>query len=280
MRYHRVADERDLLGHLQSPGATIVCGGTDVMVKMRAGMIDPDALVDISQLNSMRGIHKQESFLLIGAATTASEVIASPFVIQHMPFLGSVLNQLGCVQIRNRATLGGNIVNASPAADSAIPLLLVDAEVLCIGGDREQWINLDQFIIAPGRTVLAPGQFVRSLRLRIPDPGYQSFYHKVGRRNALTIAIASLGMLLWCEDGVIRKLRIAAGSVAPTPRRLRDVEAALIGRALNEATVVAASKLIADAIAPISDVRASADYRKQVMADLLVRALQQARRGS
>lgn len=273
MRYQRVANEQELLNGLSQPDAVILCGGTDVMIKLRTGTIQPDILLDVSQVDSMRGIRVEDSALLIGAATAESEIIASPLVHQHVPLLASVLKQLGSVQIRNRGSLGGNIVNASPAADSAIPLLLYDTALLLVGPNSERWVQLEDFFTGPGRTALKPGEFIRTLRLPIPDAGFRSFFHKVGKRNALTIAIASLGVLVRLDSDILQDVRIAVGSVAPTPKRLRNIEAELTGRKLEAATVAAARDLIVSAISPISDVRASADYRKNVIGDLLVRAL-------
>ena len=274
MRYQRVANEQELLAGLSQPDSAILCGGTDVIVKMRSGMIQPSVLLDITSLESLHGIRVEGSNLIIGAATLESDIIESPLVSEHTPLLASVLKQLGSVQIRNRGTLGGNIVNASPAADSAIPLLLYDTEIQIVGTEGERWIRLEDFFIGPGRTTLASGEFVRTLRLPIPGNGVTPFFHKVGKRNALTIAIASLGTLLCLEGGVIRDLRIAVGSVAPTPKRLREVESQLAGRTLDASGIAEARELIVHAISPISDVRASADYRKNVIGDLLVRALQ------
>ena len=274
MRYQRVANERELLESPSQPNTTILCGGTDVMIKMRAGMIRPEVLLDVSQVDSLQGIRIEASSLLIGAATIESDIMRSSLVRKHVPLLASVLGQLGSVQIRNRGTLGGNIINASPAADGAIPLLLFDTEVQLVGAEGERWVKLEDFFTGPGQTALAPGEFVRMLRLPIPDAGCRSFFHKVGKRNALTIAIASLGTLLRLEGAAICELRIAVGSVAPTPKRLRDVENQLTGRPLNSATIAKARDRIVDAITPISDVRASANYRKNVIGDLLVRALQ------
>ena len=274
MRYQRVANEQELLEGLSQPNSAILCGGTDVIVKMRSGMIQPELLLDISQLESLSGIRVEGSSLVIGAATLESDIICSPLVTEHTPLLGSVLKQLGSVQIRNRGTLGGNIVNASPAADSAIPLLLYDTEIQIVGPKGERWIRLEDFFTGPGRTTLTSGEFVRTLRLPIPDDEFTPFFHKVGKRNALTIAIASLGVLLRVEGGVIQELRVAVGSVAPTPLRLRGIEKQLTGRALDDSFISEARDLIVNAISPISDVRASADYRKNVIGDLLVRALQ------
>ena len=273
MRYRRVADERELLDGLSNPDATILCGGTDVIVKMRAGILRPSVLLDITQLDSLKDIRVDGSSLMIGAATLESDIMQSPLVQQHAPLLVSVLAQLGSVQIRNRGTLGGNIVNASPAADSAIPLLLHETEINIVGPNAERWTRLEDFFVSPGKTTLETSEFVRRLRLPLLDRDYIPFFHKVGKRNALTIAIASLGVLLHVEGGVISDCRLAVGSVAPTPRRLRAIEGQLIGRTLDSSTVAEARALIVEAISPISDVRASAEYRKNVIGKLLVRAL-------
>jgi len=274
--YQRVANEQELLEGLSQPGAAILCGGTDVIVKIRTGMIQPAVLLDITHVESMRGIRVKGTHIEVGAATLESDIMLSSLLGNHVPLLGSVMGQLGSVQIRNRGTLGGNIVNASPAADSAIPLLLYDTEILIVGPGRERWVRLEDFFTGPGRTTLASGEFVRTLRLPIPVDGFRPFFHKVGKRNALTIAIASLGTLVRLDEGVIRELRVAVGSVAPTPLRLREIEEQLTGRVLDHRLIADARALIVNAISPISDVRASADYRKNVIGNLLVRALRAA----
>ncbi|MFC2082901.1 FAD binding domain-containing protein [Candidatus Bipolaricaulota bacterium] len=273
MRYQRVATEAELLEVLSQSGATILCGGTDLLIKMRAEMIQPELLIDISRVKSLRGIRVEGSNLEIGAATLESDIIHSPLVTEHVPLLGSVLRQLGSVQIRNRGTLGGNIVNASPAADGVIPLLLYATEIQIVSADGERWVRLEDIFTGPSQTTLEPGEYVRTLRLPVPTAPFEPFYHKVGKRNALTIAIASLGMLVHLEEGVIRQLRVAVGSVAPTPRRLRGLEEHLAGRSLDEHTIHEARELAVASISPISDVRATADYRRNVIGDLLVRAL-------
>lgn len=273
MRYQRVINESELLDGLSQPGSLIVCGGTDVIVKMRAGMLQPTLLLDVTQIESLHGIQVDEGHLEIGAATLESDIMHSPLVNQHAPLLALVLRQLGSVQIRNRGTLAGNIVNASPAADGAIPLLLYEAEVQVVGPAQEQWVRLESFFTGPGKTTLSSGEFVRALRMPIGTDGFRTFFHKVGKRNALTIAIASLGLLLNIEQGAIQEIRIAVGSVAPTPRRLRKIESQLTGRALDAALPLEARDLITGAIAPISDIRATAAYRRNVIGDLFARAL-------
>jgi len=276
VRYERVANEADLIAALSDPSAAILSGGTDLLVKIRGGLVHPDLLLDVSRIESLQGIRLAEEALEIGAAVTDSDILASPVVRETLPLLATALRSLGSVQIRNRATLGGNLVNASPAADSAIPLLLYDAQLDIIGPAGPRSVELDRFFLGPGKTALEPNEFVRTIQIPVPAAEYRAFYHKVGKRRALTIAIASLGALLRAEDGHITEVRLAAGSVAPTPVRLRAIEKRLRGAALDHETIAEARHLATDAVSPISDIRASADYRSQVIGDLVARALRSA----
>jgi CO/xanthine dehydrogenase FAD-binding subunit len=273
MRYQRVADEAELLAALSDPSAAILSGGTDLLVKIRGGLVHPGLLVDVGRLPTLRGIRRTGDAIEIGAAVPESEVLASPVVLDALPLLATALRALGSVQIRNRGTLGGNLVNASPAADSAIPLLLYDAELVLVGDSGERTVPLEGFIVGPGRTALGSGEFVRTVRVPIPKTAYGAFYHKVGKRRALTIAIASLGALLRTEDGRIAEARFAAGSVAPTPTRLRAVEAHLRDAPMTDEAIAEAKRLAVEAVSPISDVRATAEYRSRVVGDLVARAL-------
>lgn len=273
MRYTRVRDEEELLEALSDPGATILCGGTDLLVRMRAGTLTPSHLVDISSIASLRGLCIREGWLEIGAATPVSEVMRSPLVQTHAPLLVTALRQLGSVQIRNRASIGGNLVNASPAADSVVPLLLYDAEVHVSGRGGSRWTRIEDFLVGPGKTRCATGEVVRAIRLPQTEIPAESFYHKIGRRNALTIAIASVAMLAWAEEDSLLEVRLAAGSVAPTPVRLRTAEKALTGRRLTDDAVEDALAHVQSIITPISDVRAPATYRAQAVTALIRRAL-------
>jgi CO/xanthine dehydrogenase FAD-binding subunit len=257
-----------LLAALEQPGAAILCGGTDLMVKMRAGIVDPSVLVDISGIEALRGIRDDDGGVVIGAATTETDLLEDDLVRQRYPLLVAALEQLGSVQIRNRGTLGGNLVNASPAADSAIPLLLYEAEVVLASRGGYRRMPVEAFIVSPGKTELREGEYVQEIRIPAPDPEAHGCFHKIGRRRALTIAIASLGMLCRVEDRLIAWVRFAAGSVAPRPLRLRSVEEALQGQPLDPERVDRARDLAAAAVTPIDDVRGSADYRRGVVGDL------------
>ena len=277
--YVKIKTVQDLIDRIEGQNVRILCGGTDLVVKMRAGAIDPQVLLDISDTEDLRGISEEKDAVTIGAATTVSEIIADPVVAEKLPLLQTVLRTLGSTQIRNRATLGGNLVNASPAADSAIPLLLYQALVNISGVRGDRVVEIEDFLIAPGKTALKSDEFVRSVSIPIPQVTFKPFFHKVGRRKAMIIAIASLGALVSVKDDKIDEIRLAAGSVAPRPIRLHELEDNLAGKAIT-ADIIEQAKLAAvHAVSPIDDVRASADYRREVIGELVARVLRDAVQG-
>ena len=277
MDYVRIADERELTQHLLAGGAAILCGGTDLLVKMRSGLTSPERLLDISDLASLRGVREEDDKLILGAATPETEILEHPGILEHLPLLGTALSTLGSLQIRNRASIGGNLVNASPAADSAIALLLYDAQLELAGPETSRMLPLADFFLGPGRTALEPTEYIRAIHVPVPEHPMMPFFHKVGKRRALTISIASLGALLRANDRRILEARFAAGSVAPTPRRLAELEALVQGQPLTDALIEQARDLAARSVSPIDDVRATAAYRRTVIGDLVARALRSIR---
>jgi len=276
MEYVRATTTDDLLSNLQRDGAHIICGGTDILVKMRHGMASPSVLIDICDLAELREIRVIGQEVHVGAAATESMLLRTEAISDHLPLLARVLRSLGAEQIRTRGTLGGNLANASPAADSAIPLLLYDARLRLVGATQERWVPIGEYFLGPGTTVLSPGEFIHTIAIPVQSPEWKSFYHKVGRRQALIISIASLGVLIHCDEDIVRQVRIAAGSVAPTPIRLRSAEKILLEGPLTDARIRDAVKVAARSVSPIDDIRATANYRRQVVGDLLERFLQQA----
>jgi len=272
-QYIKIGSVEELFQSLQNPGAVILCGGTDLVVKMRKGLLSTKTLLDISDLDQLRKIRQERGCIEIGAAVTFSQIIEEAIIREQIPILAMGLRKLGSTQTRNRGTIGGNLVNASPAADSAIPLLLLDAEVIIADPTGERRVQLEDFLCGPGKTVLKQGEFLSGICVPIPDPEFSPFFHKVGRRKALTIAIASLGALLRMKDDAIDEIRLAAGSVAPAPIRLHPVETLLAGRRVTPQSIKQARNIIRQCISPITDLRATADYRYQVIGDLLARLL-------
>ncbi len=272
--YVRPGSIAEAVEALRTPGAMALCGGTDLLVKRRMGIVDPKLLVDVSELPKLRVLEETDGAIAIGAAVPIADIIASPLVNEKLPLLPRVLSKLGSLQIRNRASLGGNLVNASPAADSAIPLLLYEAELELVGPDGARTVPVEGFFRGPGRTALTEGELIRAVRIPILAGGFAAFFHKVGKRKALTIAIASLGALARVEDGKIAEIRIAAGSVAPTPIRLHKTEGLLTGVDLSGETIAEARKSAHAEVSPIDDIRGSAAYRRAVIGDLLARFLE------
>ena len=278
MNYVRPAGISELLAALQQKDASIICGGTDILVKMRRGLVAPKTLIDVSRLEELRGIRAVDGEIHIGAAVSENEVLQDPLVIEQLPLLSDVLKRLAAVEIRSRGSLGGNLVNASPAADSAVPLLLYEAKLQLVGPSAERWVPITEFFVGPGRTVLQAGEFVRTVAVPVPPENVRSYFHKIGRRRALIISIVSVGMLIGISAGTVDFIRIAAGSVAPTPLRLRQAESILLHAPLDDDRMGEAAQIASRSVSPIDDVRASATYRRQVTGELVQRFLQQARR--
>ena len=277
LRYVRVDTEEDLLDALRKDGAWLLSGGTDLVVKMRSGLVRPKSLVDPAGVPELCGIETTSDALRIGAATPLAEILASKDVAGRAPLLVDVVRTLGSIQIRHRATLGGNLANASPAADSAIPLLLYEAALELRSGDGDRTVPIGEFFLGPGRTLLRRGEYIRTVSIPASRDDWLPFFHKVGRRRALTIAIASVGGLAAAPRGSAVDVRLAAGSVAPVPLRLRSVERWLAGRALDDEAIAHAGELAAQEVSPIDDVRATAPYRRAVIRDLVVRFLERVR---
>jgi CO/xanthine dehydrogenase FAD-binding subunit len=200
--------------------------------------------------------------LEIGAATTFSEIRRSPLVAARYPALAAAAAVVGGWQIQNRATIGGNAVNASPAGDSLPVLLALDAGAVAVSAGGERRIPYREFHTGYRTTALRPGELLAALRLPPPPAGSRQVFRKVGTRAAQAISKVVVAALARIEDGRFATFRLAAGSVAPTPVRLGAVEAALIGRPADAETAALAGRLAAAAVEPIDDVRSTAEYRR------------------
>lgn len=246
-----------------------LAGGTDLFVRVRKGTEAAPFLVYVGELAEVRGIRETASGIEIGAAATHAEILAHP-VTERFPILWLALQTIGSPAIRAMGTLGGNLANASPAGDGLIPLYLLEARVNLVGPTGERVLGVEEFVRGPGKTALGQGELIRSIFVPFPRDGSYPYFRKVGRRKALYIAVASLGALVWLEDGVIREARLALGSVAPTVVRPREIERALAGRPLTAEALTELRDALSSVARPISDLRASADYRRQVAGNILL----------
>lgn len=257
--------------------ARALAGGTDLVVQLRDGRRRADTLVDLGRLG-LAEIAMRGDLLEIGAAATMDEVARHPDVRRLAPSLALAAASVGAWPIQCRATLGGNLANASPAADTAPPLLIAGASVRLVGGAGERVLDLEQFFCGPGATALLPGELIVSILIPPPPEGrVVERFVKVGPRREQVIAMVSLaGRAEIAPDGCLRSVRIALGAVAPTPKRAHGVEALAEGRRPDSGLRREAVAVLQDDIAPINDVRASAEYRRMAASVLLDRFLRSA----
>jgi len=260
------------------PDARFIAGGTDLMVQMRQRPgPGPSALISLRSIPELQRVDGGPR-LRIGAGLALSDVAAHPLVHQRHPALLDALRVFASQQIRNVATLGGNLGNASPAADTAPPLLVYDASVKVHGPGGPREISLDQFFRGPGSTELDPGEIITAVFLDAPTPGARSCFLRKGRVS-MDIAVVSLATLIEVDGGVCSRARVAVGSAAPVPLRLRRTEKLLEGSHLDAATVLRAMSQAREEVAPIDDIRASADYRRELVGVYLKRAVTAASSG-
>jgi len=254
-----------------------IAGGTDVMVQYAAGTLAARKLVSIWNLPELRGIEVSSSEVRVGAGCTYTELRESDVIQREFPLLAQAASWTGGIANQNRGTLGGNIVNASPAADSLPPLLVYEAELIVVSVGRERRIPYLGFHTGYRKTVLGSEELIRAVCLPRRYAEYVSYARKVGPRNAQAISkvcVAALGRVM---SGVVQDVRIAVGSVAPVPLRLTATEGLLCGNRLDAALISAASKTAAAGIRPIDDIRSTATYRKVVVGNLVAEYLEKLR---
>jgi carbon-monoxide dehydrogenase medium subunit len=260
-------------------------GGTDLLIRARDGFIHPQQVVDLKGLPGMREIRPAaDGWLVIGAACTMNQVAAHPLVQASYDLLAQACGSVASYQLRNRATIGGNICNASPAADSAPALYCLEAVTELYGPTGFRRLPISEFFVGPGKTALGPGEFLTSLHLPPAPPGAKGIFNKLGRTKLGDIATVSVAV--WADWGLgirdssstnpqslIPDPRIALGAVGPTPLRAPEAEVALAADASPEG-IRRAADLAAAAARPIDDIRASAVYRKAMVAVLARRGME------
>lgn len=264
---------------LKSGEVTILAGGTDLMPQSQAGRVKfKPTLMNIRRIPELKGIALDSGEIRIGALTTITELMENALVRQHLPVLVEAGDQFASDQIRNAGTLGGNVCNASPAGDTLVPLLVLDAKAeLASKADgtlRSRVMPLADFFVGPGRTRRTAQELLTAVRIPVPPESFVARFHKFGTRPALDISAISIGIAAVVKNGALSQVRIAFGAVAPTPVRGPATEKALEGRRLTAETIEAAAEAARDEVKPISDLRATAWYRKELIHNLTRRMLE------
>jgi len=262
--------------------ATVFCGGTDLAPQTESGMRQYQAkLLNIRRIAGLGGIDAEGDEVRIGAVTTISDIRRNPALARIAPVLVEAAEHFASEQIRNAASVGGNICNASPAGDMIPPLLVLDAsvELACWqgGGAQTRRVPLEAFFVGPGKTVKRPEELLTAIVFNRPAADFVGRFRKSGPRPALEISTVSLAFGARATNGRLSEVRVAMGSVAPTPLRARHVEAALEGQPLAASTIAAAVARTADDAKPIDDVRASAWYRSHLVRVFLAEVLDDVR---
>jgi CO/xanthine dehydrogenase FAD-binding subunit len=253
-------------------GSKVLGGGTDLMIHLRAGKQFP-TLVNVSRIPELQRVRVVEGQLELGAMVTVALLLRDPAVRQHAPLLVQAADHFASPLVRSRATLGGNLINASPAADLTLALLALDARVLLASRGDTRTLKVDELVLGPGKTALKPGELVEAVRVPVAKASQHFHFEKSGPRPALEISVVAVATSFSLEGGKVSQPRIACGAVAPVPLRATPAEALLDGKALTPELIEQAARAAANFVRPIDDVRATALYRRRLVAAFVRRCL-------
>jgi len=259
----------------RNPRARIIAGGTDLLVQIRSGRVESDLLIDVKRIPELNELsHDPQRGLTFGAAVPCCRIYEDPVLQNTYPALAEVAALIGGVQIQSRASLGGNLCNAAPSADSVPVLIAYGATCRVAGPSGMRDIPVEQFCTGPGLTVLRPGEILVSFHLPIPPPRSGGRYLRFIPRNEMDIAVAGAGVQVVLEDGHFQSARIALASVGPTPLFVPEAGEWLAGKPATGESIRGAAGIAREAARPITDMRGTAEYRKHLCAVLTRRALE------
>lgn len=279
IRVHRPADLGEALELLEEKRASVrlVAGCTDLQIQLRAGKVTQDELIDLSGIRGLKFITMgADGFIHMGALTTLSECAESEVLTEKAPLLSEAIQDFGSVQIRNLATLAGNLANASPAGDTIPPLFAQGSKVVLSSANGRRVVDVEEFFTGPGRTVMRSDEMIEEVLISPMTGSDIGFYRRATLRRAHAISLASVALRATREDdGSFRDVSIALGAVAPTVIRARRAEEYLSARPPSEERFRQTAELAASECQPISDVRASADYRRNLVYVMTLRGLEE-----
>jgi len=279
LELHAAASFEDATALLSkySPDIRILAGGTDVLTDLKSNVTGVGHLVTLGQIDSMRRISEEVDGLRIGALTTISEIVDSPLIGGAYEVLREAASQMATFQIRNTATIGGNLASANPCADLPPALMVLNAAAVVISADGQRNVPLNELITGPRETKLESNEVLAAVLVPRPPARFGAAYARFGLRNGNSIAVASVAAsLVLNDDGTVQQARIALGAVAPVPTMVEGANLWLEGRKLNGDASAEAARAAMQAAEPISDIRGSAEYRRELVGVLTKRALKAA----
>ncbi len=257
--------------------AKIIAGGTDLVVQMKHKGVLPKHIINIRGISGQDYIvHDEKEGLRIGALATMRSIEVSPVVREKFNILARAASMLGTWQVRNRATIAGNLCNAAPSAETAPPLIVLGAKAKIMGADGERTVPIENFFIGPGQTILKPGEILTEIQVPNLLPRSGGIYIKHTLRKALDLAIVGVAALVTMDGDILSDVKIALGAVAPTPVRATRAEDVLRGNKINDDLLQKAAQTAFNQCSPIDDVRSSAEYRCKMIQVLVPRAIKQA----
>ncbi len=263
-----VEEAIDLFGR-HSETAKFMAGGTDVIVKVKEEWMEPDYIISLNKIEGLKDLKKNEATkeLSIGAAVTHATLEKSLMIQNEYPIIYDAVSNIGSLQVRNVGTIGGNLINAVPSADGAVPMIALDGVALLHGPDGERSVEVKDLFIEPYKTILKPGEILKKITIPPQEPNTGSAYIKFGRRAAMELPLIGIGVLLTLEDDLetCKKARIVLGVAAPTPMRAFDAEKSLTGRKITEDLLAAAGVIAADESKVRDSVRGKAWHRKEMI---------------
>ncbi|GAB6137878.1 FAD binding domain-containing protein [Halanaerobaculum tunisiense] len=281
-RYFAPETIEEAVNILQEYGrkVTVLAGGTDLLVEYYDKLYDLDNILDLKNIQKLKEINVKEDWIEIGPLVTHTEIENSENLNNYFPVLSQAAADIGALQIRNRGTLGGNIVTASPAGDLLPPLLAYQAKFKLSSAKEEDIVLAEDFFTGPKKAVINPEQLLTKVIIPKPKLNTAGVWKKVGNRKALAISSLSLALVVeFNQNQVISDVRACMGAVAPTPLEIKAVKKQVIGKRIDQLAYEELGQLVADNMSPIDDIRGTEDYRREVGRDIMISALKELKWG-
>ena len=255
----------------------VIAGGTDLLIQYYDRLYEINGWLDLKNIKELQEIKIHQNQMEIGAMVTHTQLEKSEDIKKYFPVLSQAAADIGSPQIRNRGTIGGNIVNASPAGDLLSPLMAYDAQFKLLSLQKEALISAEEFFIGPKKTLLEPAQLLIQIILPLPSERTYGSWIKIGKRKALIIATITLALVVeMAEDNkTVKDVRACLGSVAPTPIEIKEIREKMIGKKFNQLDFNQLGQIVEDKISPIDDIRGTREYRKDVAKNIMINALEE-----